>query len=216
MNSDPPGPPDLAGIAAQLAEHGYAIIPHFLPLATGDSLVEEIQELWTNGVYRAAAVGRGESTQVRSEIRSDFVHWLIPASLTIPQQSYWSLMEELRESLNRTLYLGLFCYEAHLACYPPGASYQAHLDRHRESEARVISAIVYLNRDWTKEDGGELRFYLDDTLGIEGPYIDIVPEFGQLVLFLSGTFWHEVLPSRRERHSITGWYRRRDEVPGFL
>jgi SM-20-related protein len=216
LNSVPCDSPDLDSIALQLAEHGYAVIPNFLPLSIGNSLVAEIQELWTNGVYREAAVGRGEAKQVRTEIRSDYVHWLNPLILTPPQQSYWNLMEKLREALNRTLFLGLFDYEAHLACYPPGASYRAHVDRHRESESRIVSAIVYLNRDWSKEDGGELRLYMDHVLGITGPFRDVVPEFGQLVLFLSGDFWHEVLPSRRERHSITGWYRRRDEISGAL
>jgi SM-20-related protein len=37
---------------------------------------------------------------------------------------------------------------------------------------------------------------------------DILPLGGRLVLFLSDLIEHEVLPARRERYSITGWFRR--------
>ncbi len=203
--------PDPANLAISLADHGYAVVPGFLPHGVGEALLDEIDRLWNDGEYRRAAVGRGEERKVRAEIRSDHVHWLDPVDLTAPQQGYWDAMERLRVSLNRDLFLGLFDLEAHLACFPAGARYQAHLDQHRETRSRVLSAVVYLNRDWAPEDGGTLRLYTDRKLGTDGPWIDVVPEFGKLVLFLSADFWHEVLPATRERHSLTGWFRRRDE-----
>ncbi|MCB1063246.1 MAG: 2OG-Fe(II) oxygenase [Verrucomicrobiae bacterium] len=205
---------DFSALANQLAEHGYAVVPSFLQQGVGESLVDEIARLWDDGEYRRAAVGRGHERKVRSEIRSDHVHWLDPIDLTPPQRGYWEQMERMREALNRDLFLGLFDFEAHLACFQPGAHYQAHLDQHRETRARVVSAVVYLNERWAPEDGGHLRLYIDRNLGTAGPWIDIIPEFGKLVIFLSADFWHEVLPARRERHSLTGWFRRRiDEVP---
>ncbi len=202
---------DLAAIANELAATGCVVVPDFFPREAGEALVTEIATLWHDGTYRAAAVGRGGEKQVRAEIRSDHVRWLDPADLTPAQQGYWGRMEALRNVLNRELFLGLFDLEAHLACFPAGAHYKAHLDRHRESEARLVSAIVYLNPEWSTDDGGELRIYTDREAGVKGPCLDVVPAFGKLVLFLSGDFWHEVLPSRRERHSITGWFRRRVE-----
>ncbi len=200
-------------LAAELAKNGFVIVPTFLPVESGRALVREIALLWKKGTYRQAAVGRHEEKQIRSEIRSDHVRWLDPASLTRAQQGYWDCMENLRLALNRELYLGLFDLEAHLACFPAGAHYKAHLDRHRDSEARLLSAIVYLNPEWQAGDGGELRLYTDRESGIKGPSIDIAPEFGKLVLFLSEEFWHEVLPASRERHSITGWFRKRTVEP---
>jgi SM-20-related protein len=39
--------------------------------------------------------------------------------------------------------------------------------------------------------------------------LDVLPEGGTLVAFLSERFQHEVLPARRERLALTGWFRRR-------
>jgi len=41
------------------------------------------------------------------------------------------------------------------------------------------------------------------------PPLDIVPWGGTLVLFMSQKLEHEVLPTRAQRHSLTGWFRRR-------
>ena len=205
---------DFSTLAESLAKHGYAVVPEFLDRGVGEALVAEATALWEDGEYRRAGVGRGEDRQVRSEIRSDHVLWLEANDLSESQQKYWDRMESLRTVMNRELFLGLFDLEAHLACFPAGSRYRAHLDRHRETEARTLSAVVYLNHDWRPEDGGTLRLYTDRDLGVEGPWIDIVPEFGKLVIFLSAVFWHEVLPATRERHSITGWFRRRvEEIP---
>jgi SM-20-related protein len=40
----------------------------------------------------------------------------------------------------------------------------------------------------------------------EGGFELIEPRLGTLVCFLSGDYWHEVLPAARSRMSITGWY----------
>jgi SM-20-related protein len=118
-------------------------------------------------------------------------------------------MEAVRVNLNRALYLGLFEFEAHFAVYAPGAFYRAHLDNFRGTSARIVTAILYLNEDWQTVDGGQLRLY---TTGEEGgEYVDLLPEAGQWILFDSARFWHEVLPARRERFSLTGWLRTRSK-----
>ncbi|MEZ5449151.1 MAG: 2OG-Fe(II) oxygenase [Thiolinea sp.] len=78
------------------------------------------------------------------------------------------------------------------------------MDNFRGTSARLVTVILYLNEDWQAEEGGELRLYTDDD-----SYLDILPESGQLVAFLSEPFYHEVLPGSRERLSLTGWLRRR-------
>ena len=114
-------------------------------------------------------------------------------------------LEGLRVAINRSLFLGLFDLEMHFAVYPPGAGYQRHLDRFRDDDRRSVTVILYLNEHWTREDGGLLRFWPEP----ESAPLDIVPCGGTLVSFLSDRFWHEVLPARRERMSLTGWFRRR-------
>jgi SM-20-related protein len=71
----------------------------------------------------------------------------------------------------------------------------------------VLSIALYLNADWRAEDGGALRLYLE--AAGRAPYADIAPVGGTLVAFRSERFPHAVLPARRERLSLTGWFRRR-------
>ncbi|MNU05986.1 hypothetical protein D3C72_2509970 [compost metagenome] len=66
--------------------------------------------------------------------------------------------------------------------------------------------MFYLNEAWPQDAGGQIRLYLDADCR---EFVDVEPEAGTLVLFLSDRFWHEVLPARQQRLSVTGWYRRR-------
>ena len=78
---------------------------------------------------------------------------------------------------------------------------------------RSYSLLLYLNEDWTEEDGGQLRIHLDsggDFLppGEEPKYIDVEPRGGTLVLFKSDQIPHEVLDTKAERVAVVGWYNR--------
>ena len=90
----------------------------------------------------------------------------------------------------------------------------ANLSRRR----RGVSFICYLNeRGWAPTDGGALRVYLRDHIksteeGVSLPdqspaHFDIMPEGGTLVLFDSKRVWHEVMPTKRERACLVGWFR---------
>jgi SM-20-related protein len=112
--------------------------------------------------------------------------------------------EALRLELNQELMAGLVDFEGHFARYPAGAGYSRHVDQLSGSDVRVLSAVLYLNDEWSDEDGGQLRLHLGD-----GGSRDVTPLGGRLVVFRSEQFEHEVLPARRERLSFTGWFRRR-------
>jgi SM-20-related protein len=92
--------------------------------------------------------------------------------------------------------------------YPHGAFYLKHVDRFRDDDRRMVSAVVYLNDGWLPEHGGQLRMYLDNDR-----VHDVQPIGGCLVVFLSGEVPHEVLPAARDRLSLTGWFRRRGNEP---
>ena len=62
-------------------------------------------------------------------------------------------------------------------------------------------------------DGGQLRLYTDPAKGAAGPFLDVFPQAGTVVIFRSADFWHEVMPSARVRLSLTGWLRGREELP---
>lgn len=192
----------LNGIATQ----GFAVIDNFLPQATIDALAAEARTLHTQGETRLAMTGKtgGEKPD---NIRGDFIHWVDDTNPSAVQQEYLQCMETLRSDLNQNFYLGLFDLEAHFAVYPPGAAYRKHLDQFQADNKRQVSCVLYLNKDWQAEEGGQLRLYLDESS--EPQYVDIQPEGGRLVTFLSARFWHEVLPATRERVSLTGWFRTR-------
>jgi len=199
--------PDYSHIAACLGDPGWCVVPEFLAPASTASLAAELQDAWQSGCFRHAGVGRGESWELRPEVRSDKVLWLDQASCTPSQAAYLDQLDQLRQAINRRLFLGLFDFEGHHAVYPPGACYRKHVDQFRDMGARVVTCVLYLNPDWHSDWGGALRLYLEP--GGEGSFIDIPPLGGQLVTFLSRDFYHEVLPAARNRLSIAGWFRQR-------
>ena len=191
-----------------IAENGFAVIEHFLPPATIATLASEAKKLQEIGEMHRAGTGQNSAAKPDDSIRGDFIHWLDEAEISPTQQEYLRRMEELRENLNRNFYLGLFDIESHFAIYPPGAIYRKHLDQFQENNHRQVSCILYLNETWQHENGGQLRLYLDGQEPTS--YLDFEPTGGTMVTFLSGRFYHEVLPAHHERLSLTGWFRTRE------
>ena len=203
-SASPASDPAVEGILEALAGPGWCVVPGFLTEAETAALGDECHHAHGQGGFHAAGVGRGQA-KVRSEIRGDQVRWIEQGQAGPALTATLTKLESLRQAVNQSLFLGLFDVELHFAIYPPGAGYQRHLDRFRDDDRRSLTVILYLNRDWTEEDGGLLRFWPE----AEAQPIDILPAGGTLVTFLSERFWHEVLPARRERLSLTGWFRRR-------
>nr|BFD45089.1 2OG-Fe(II) oxygenase [Pseudomonas sp. FFPRI_1] len=199
--------PLLLRIVDDLAVCGWSQQSIFLPEALTLELAAECRKRAAEGELAPAAVGRGPAQEIREGIRGDHIQWIEPGEAGA-SDTYLGLMDSLREALNRGLFLGLEDFECHFALYPPGAFYKRHVDRFRDDDRRMVSAVIYLNSQWLPEHGGQLRMYLKD----QGQY-DVVPVGGQLVVFLSGEVPHEVLPATRERLSLTGWFRRRGNEP---
>jgi len=190
-------------IVDDLAARGWSLQSSFLPSDVTHKLADECRRRHAEGTLAPASVGRGEEQAVREGIRGDHIHWLEAGQAEVCD-AYLALMDELRRTLNRELFLGLEEFECHFAFYPPGAFYQTHLDRFRDDDSRCVSAVLYLNPDWQPADGGELRMHFAD-----GSNLDVPPLSGDLLVFLSGDFPHEVLVTRTDRLSLTGWFRRR-------
>lgn len=199
--------PLLLRIVDDLATHGWSQQNIFLPLGLTQELAAECRKRAAEGELAPAAVGRGPFSEIREGIRGDHIQWLEPGQ-DDACDSYLGLMDSLREAMNRGLFLGLEDFESHFALYPPGAFYRKHVDRFRDDDRRMVSAVIYLNDAWLPEHGGQLRMYLK-----KGREQDVVPTGGCLVVFLSGEVPHEVLPATRERLSLTGWFRRRGNEP---
>lgn len=194
-------------ITRELSDKGWVVVDNFLPFEWVSELLEEHQLQLKQGAFRQAGVGRNEEYQLNTTMRSDKILWLDQGNAMSAQRQYLNLLEQLRLAVNRDLYLGLYELEVHAATYPRGSFYQRHLDVFQQGNLRALTTILYLNPRWHSLDGGMLRFYLEE--GTEETYMDIFPESGRLVVFLSDRFHHEVLPTKRERSSITGWFSRR-------
>jgi len=189
------------GVEASLVEEGIWVRDGFLMLPQVRSLADCAHTRRNRGDFAAARIGNDRTLQRREEIRGDSTCWIVPP-LFPAEQALLDQLELLRLQLNRDCMLGLFELEVHFAWYPPGAGYARHSDQPLGREQRRGSLVLYLNEDWTEAAGGELRvFEADDR------YRDIAPVAGRLVCFLTAGREHEVLPTRRDRLSVSGWFR---------
>lgn len=202
-----PENPMFAAVVDDLATQGWSQQALFLPADLVRALAAECRRRDAEGQLNPAAVGRGDAQEVRESIRGDQIQWIDPGQAAACDD-YLAAMDQLRQAMNQGLFLGLEDFECHFALYPPGAFYRRHLDRFRDDDRRMVSAVLYLNEDWHPENGGQLRMFLAG--GVEH---DVQPLAGCLAIFLSGVVPHEVLPATRERLSLTGWFRRRGNDP---
>lgn len=164
-------------------------------------LLKETQAIQDTN-WNQARIGIGETKQVVNSIRNDSIFWIDESTASPLQKNYLIQMNDLMQSLNRELYLGLKEFECHFAKYNSEGFYKKHLDQHVGSKARIISTVFYLN---SPESGGELAIYNknnNDVLDTK-----ITPKPGSFVCFLSNQIYHEVLPTKGQRFSITGWFR---------
>ncbi|QUJ68618.1 2OG-Fe(II) oxygenase [Photobacterium sp. GJ3] len=189
---------DIEAMIDALHMQGWCVWDDFLSVDEVRALYQCLPSEWSQ-----AGVGRQDEHTLVKSIRSDKIHWL-SETMGQPVQAYLEKMEAIRQAANRSLYLGLFEYEAHFAKYEEGAFYQKHRDSFRGRANRKLTTVFYLNdQDWQASDGGELVIYRDD----ESFLTRLTPKGGRLVVFLSEDFPHEVLPAHRKRFSIAGWFR---------
>lgn len=159
----------------------------------------------SESAFKRAGVGRDPTVQ--EDIRGDRIHWLQKEKLNPSQQKVWDFLETLKNHFNKELFLGLKDFETHMTVYPKNTFYKKHIDQFKDSNGdkiRKISFIIYLNEEWTNEDGGQLNLY--DTNDQEKIVRTVIPKSGRAVFFLSADFPHEVLETKKERVSMTGWF----------
>lgn len=185
-------------LIAMLIEKGWYYHEDYFDKTFCLELLKEAQDL----KWLQAQIGSNNKKQEALNVRTDSIVWLEEENSTPSQQNYLMQMNEIMNTLNRELYLGLKEYECHFAQYKPSGFYKKHLDQHSGSNKRVISSILYLNEI---QRGGELVIYNRDKPDIIEA--KIVPKPGSFVCFLSNQIYHEVLPTESERYTLTGWFR---------
>ncbi len=189
-------------IVNETGTSGICVCKDFLSQSEIRDLQSDFESVHASGAFRQAGVGQGSAQEVHTSIRNDETYWFENQSTEPAQQALLNRCDQLKTAFNRTLFLGLNEFEGHYAQYSAGGFYHRHLDSFSGDQSRVISIVIYLNLNWQKGDGGELRIFNRDS------YVDIEPIAGTLVTFMSREIEHEVLPSRVPRRSFSGWFKR--------
>jgi SM-20-related protein len=185
-------------ITDALVKDGYIIIQNSLEVPFLEELLAYAKK---STAYKQAGISKNHSFTIDNTKRSDKTLWL--NSDNSVSGKYLSLADRLKNHLNRSLYLGLRYYEAHFSLYEQGDFYEKHLDSFKGSKNRIVTTVLYLNKEWKEEDGGELLLYTPEGILLQ----KVLPEMGTLIVFLSDVFPHEVAPAKKKRHAIAGWFR---------
>lgn len=184
----------------ELSDRDLVVIDDFISQGEFQTIMTFFKEKELANSLKKAGVST--SKQIIETVRGDYTYWLDEArdrELT----RVFELIESIRMNLNRFCYLGLTGGEFHLAYYPEGSYYKRHVDQFREKGSRIITLLIYLNENWKKGNGGELRVFDEN----ESATL-IQPLARRCVLFKSDKVPHEVLETKVGRYSLTGWFLR--------
>ena len=185
-----------AQIADALVEDGYIILKDALDEKLSQKLLQFAK---TSKLFRPAGISSRK--QIHKDKRRDKILWLDEDSGA--QGEFLLFCNDLREFLNRELFLGLTYFEAHFALYERGDFYETHVDAFKNSKNRVVTVVYYLNEAWEEAHAGELILY-DEALQ---PLAKVAPHANTLAIFLSEKFPHEVVATNDKRYSVAGWFR---------
>ncbi len=188
-------------IIQDLRDQGFSVSRNFFPATWANAARSEILEREAD--FQRAGIGKLNLKQIADDVRKDKTLWWEMSAPTIPQKPYVEFFSQLKLDLNRELFLGLWDIEGHYAIYEEGAFYKKHLDRFKNDSKRTVSMVTFFNPDWDASNGGNL------VIEHEERRIEVLPEAGTIVVFLSDSVPHEVTETRKRRFSFAGWYRTR-------
>jgi SM-20-related protein len=183
---------------------GYGICDNFLNPSEINDLYNCYEKKVNLGLFSKANIGKKNEEQHQSSIRGDKILWIEPTTTDIIEQALLTKIQAFIDYLNKTCYLGITSFEFHYANYENGKFYKRHRDTFTTQAGRVLSVILYLNKNYNLIDGGNLMIYPTQN-GIEKS-ISISPIAGRMVCFESEKLDHEVLETFKDRTSITGWF----------
>jgi len=196
--------------AEALQSRGWAVIPSFLLPHASIAAREEALALHAQGAFAQPGAHGGFTD---ASARGDAVYWLHPGNKLSSLPGICAavdVLEVVRADLRLLLTLQRDSAEYQCAVYPGhGAAYARHRDALPDDgatdEQRRVTAVLYCNSaDWdVQTQGGALRLHVPGE-GDEA-WVDVVPEGGTLVLFLSGAVEHEVMACHAPRVAISAW-----------
>lgn len=188
-----------------LGERGWFTRASFLGEEAARAIHAEVKARVEAGLLRPAGIRRGADHTLDRATRGDFITWVTPEEQGPAIRQLREAYVALGEALSAEAYLGLGRFDLQLGWYPGGGErYARHFDAFPGQSNRRVTALYYLNPDWTPAQGGLLRLFP------EGGPVEVEPTLDRLVVFLSERIEHEVLPAYGPRLALTAWYYGRD------
>ena len=186
----------------------YSIVEDFFTRDEVQAMRTSLLAKYDEDMFKKSAIGNSANEKVIGAVRGDFILWLDHHSANGAESRFFERLNDFKDYLNRTCFMGINEMEFHYAVYPISTFYKRHLDTFQNDSRRKLSMVCYLNdEDWKPEYGGELTIYTNEN-GSEKA-IDVYPVQGRMVVFESQVLEHEVKPVQKERLSITGWLKTR-------
>jgi hypoxia-inducible factor (prolyl hydroxylase) len=205
-------------VCSELNGSGFCVLNDFLSQNTGKEILCEVKTLDESGTFKDGQLSGGVTASENDEkltekrIRGDKITWI---------EGHESGVTHISELMQRVDSLVMQCNGASkklggydiqgrtkmmVACYPgQRTGYVRHVDN-PDGDGRCLTAIYYLNENWSESDGGKLRMFRGAN------HIDIEPIFNRLLLFWSDERNpHEVLPANFHRYAATVWYFDKEE-----
>jgi SM-20-related protein len=196
--------PLYENIIADLTNKQYSIVDGFFTKDEVEVLRASLSQKYEEDNFKKSAIGNRTNEVIRAKVRGDIILWIDEDKANSAEVLFFNKINDLKDYLNRTCFLGINQKEFHYAIYPEGTFYKRHLDTFQNDDRRKLSFVCYLNEEsWKPENGGELVLYLEH--GEETIY----PFPGKVVIFESQVLEHEVKPVNTPRLSITGWLKTR-------
>ncbi len=190
---------------SNLESKGWQIFDSFFTELECQRFLKELEELKAAKLLKPAEIGKEQKQNLNKTVRQTEIFWIDPLIPTPTQSLFLERMQELLEQLRKLTYIPLKHFECHYSIYPIGGYYERHKDQFQGDLSRQISFILYLDGNWQPTEGGELVLYNEKSP--EDVDQILRPAKGRLVVFMSESIEHEVRPTLRLRHSLTGWMR---------
>ena len=191
----------------------------------------------------ALAAGQLDATR-RSHpaVRGDLIYWLGGHELGGQWPTVGAMAQLLSQEVGGHLVAaGLpllppreYAAQTMLSVYPArSVGFAAHTDRSGAAgDRRLITAVYYLNPEWTQADGGVLRVSTGESRSTTAAAeeaaiapdaaaaeVEVEPVLDRLVLFWSDTTTHTVTPTSdgaTPRLALSFWFLAADDVHGGL
>ncbi len=189
---------DFESLIDDFLENRVGVCEDFIDYKLSHDLTSNLVFLYREEELKHAGVGNRDRSVVDPNIRSDKIFWLDKNKLQKSEELFFALIDSFVLYLNRTCFAGIKSYEFHYALYEKGTFYKKHIDQFKTDHGRAFSMIIYLNEEWIKKDGGELKVYKKAEVQL------VSPDNRKCVFFKSDELPHEVLMVNKSRMSVTG------------